>query len=352
MARRRDKNYRGAGIRESIMVLFKNINLVKVECAFCKKDFFRSRGQSNEAQKFGWKQYCSPDCISADRIKRQIFSCENCGKKFERSFHEISLHNYCSQSCAAVVNNKNCRKRKAKPKTCPICQKQLTDRGRRYCSKRCKTRALRSYTPRDLLRIIKSNARELKRIPTKREMREIASICVHSFGSWNNAIVTAGLEPNRSHNQRMYKCMRTRASDGHICDSVSELIIDNWLTENNIAHDRNISYPNTNHKADWGINFQERTIFVEYFGLAKDSPRYDKSVEEKKDICRKQKIQLIEIYPENLYFRAHVDRERLKEKFKYLLTCRGAGIRTQRISPSRRVHVTVTPRPDVSRENF
>ena len=303
------------------------MNLIETKCAFCGKEFFRTKGRFNEARKFGWKQYCSWECLSKDKIKKGVLFCENCGRDIERTLNEVSSHNYCSQSCAAIMNNRKYRKRKAKLRTCPICKKQFGG-NRKYCSKQCKLEVLRSYTPQDLIKIIKKVARELKRTPAKREIRKIADMCVHSFGSWNNAIVAAGLEPNRSHNQQMYKCTHAKALDGHICNSVSELIIDNWLTENKIIHDRNVPYPKTNHKADWGINFKGEIVFVEYFGLAKDSPRYDKSVEKKKDICRKYKIPLIEIYPKDLYFKGGVSRKKLKEKFRLII------VRPEGLAPS------------------
>ena len=287
------------------------MNLVKVRCAFCGKEFFRRKGQFNEAKKFGWKQYCSPKCLSKDKIKRQALVCENCGKSFLRKPSGISPHNYCSQSCAAIVNNKRYTRRRLKPvlKTCVKCKKQFkkSTGNKKYCSMKCRVEAERRYTSEQLLDIIKRTAQELKRVPAKRELKEIANICTKSFGSWNDAIIAAGFQPNRSHNQRMYKRTNTKALDGHLCDSVSELIIDNWFTKNKISHERNIPYPETNHKADWGINSKGKTIFVEYFGLAKDSSRYDRSITKKKTLCYKHKIKLIEVYPWDLYPKINLD---------------------------------------------
>ncbi|MDP1629092.1 MAG: hypothetical protein Q8L57_00575, partial [bacterium] len=229
--------------------------------------------------------------------------CVNCGKSFLRQPSQISTHNYCSQSCAATVNNRGYPKRKAELKTCVRCNKQFKrSKGNlKYCSVKCRVEAERRYTPEQLIDIIKLATQELKRVPAKRELKEIADICARSFGSWNNAIIAAGLQPNRSHSQRMYKRTTAKAVDGHICDSISELLIDNWLTKNKIKHERNAPYPNTNHRSDWVVNLQGKTIFVEYFGLAKDSPRYDRSIRKKKSLCQKYKIKLLEVYPWDLY---------------------------------------------------
>ena len=148
-------------------------------------------------------------------------------------------------------------------------------------------------------------------------MEGIVKSCIKIFGSWNNAIQAAGFIPNRSHDNRMYKRVSTKAIDGHLCDSVSELLIDNWLYKNNILHERDVYYPKTHHKADWAVSIKNKNkkIFVEYFGLANDSLRYDRAIKEKKKLCHKNKISLVPIYPQNLYPKEFLE-DNLKEKFK------------------------------------
>jgi len=204
-------------------------------------------------------------------------------------------------------------KRKAILKICLQCKKKYKKENLKYCSLLCRRRA-EGKTKKELLGFIKKSAEKLKRTPTKRELKSISNLCCKNFGTWNNAVLAANLTPNRSHDNRMYKRIKTKALDGHLCDSISELIIDNWLTENNIYHQKNIPYPETQHKADWGIDFKGKIIFVEYFGLAKDSPRYDLSILKKKALCQKHKIKLISIYPQNLY--PKID---LRDKLKIFL---------------------------------
>ena len=172
-----------------------------------------------------------------------------------------------------------------------------------YCSLRCrrKTEADRSYTPSQLIELLKQAALETQRTPAKREIRTLAGQCTRAFGTWNNAIIAAGLEPNRSHDHRMYKRVLAKALDGHICDSISEATIDNWLYKNGISHERYYRYPEGNYEADWTVTTAGKIVFIEYFGLANDSPRYDRSTKKKQALCRKHGIQLIEIYPRDLY---------------------------------------------------
>jgi hypothetical protein len=155
------------------------------------------------------------------------------------------------------------------------------------------------YTKAEIVLAIQKATKELGRPPAKRELKNVSDKCAGMFGSWNNAIVAAGLTPNRSDDNRMYRRTKTKAHDGHLCDSVSEAIIDNWLTQNKISHTRDTKYPTTNHRADWAI--KDSKVFIEYFGLAKDSSRYDRAVKEKIKLCHKNKIKLIEIYPKDLY---------------------------------------------------
>ena len=290
-------------------------NLKKVKCKNCGKAIYRSLGRINENLKLGNNFYCSRKCEYQYKTKKKNLTCENCGKQFERTPHEVSLHNYCSRSCATIVNNRKNPKRKAQFRTCLGCGKQFKKSlgNLKYCSAECR-RKTEYYTQKKVLNILSKIARKLRRTPSRREVNGVDKVARRLFGSWNNAVSAAGLTPNRSHSNRMYKRTNAKASDGHLCDSISELLIDNWLNKNKIEHKRNVPYPDTNHKADWGINFKKEIVFIEYFGLAKDSPRYDESIIKKKALCRKYKIKLIEIYSSDLYPKIKLD-----TKFKVFL---------------------------------
>lgn len=297
--------------------------LKKLFCANCKKSVYRNAGRFHENTKLGWKTYCSRKCEYQHKRRRQKLACENCGELFERTIHAISLHNYCSQSCAAIINNKKCLKGQAKIKPtlkiCLECGKQYkkSTSNIKYCSLSCRRKA-DWYTPEDLLNIIKNTVQKLKRVPARRELKNINDSCKKAFGSWNNAVMAAGFTPNRSHDNRMYKRANAKALDGHLCDSISELLIDNWLYKNNISHERDVHYPGTHHKTDWEISIRNQKLFVEYFGLANDSPRYDRAVKEKIKLCDKHKITLISIYPKDIYPKIFLE-SNLKEKFKSFL---------------------------------
>lgn len=174
-----------------------------------------------------------------------------------------------------------------------------------FCSLSCRVRSQKKYSRTALLDIIKTFAQHLGRAPVRRELGRVSFACIREFGSWNNAVIAAQLNPHRSCDQRMYKRVRTKASDGHSCDSISEAIIDNWLTQKRVPHERDRRYPGTHYKADWVIG----DTFVEYFGLASDSSRYDVAIREKQKLAQQHSIRLIEVYPEDLYPRIKLTRK-------------------------------------------
>lgn len=303
------------------------MNLIKIKCAFCGREYFREIGRVNEAKKFGWNQYCSKECQRRAKFKRVEKPCgnPNCKKLVSRTLKDFRKSKsgliFCSRSCAATVNNKKHPKRHLEPKfkICIKCGKQFLKRKGyfKYCSPECKNKVRPRYTPQKLIEIIRRKVQELGRVPTRRELENIDNACRKFFGSWNNAVIAAGFQPNRSHNQRMYKCLKIKACDGHLCNSISESIIDDWLSENKIHHEKDIPYPETHHKTDWAIFINNRKIFIEYFGLANDSPRYDRTIEEKKKLCHKYKIELIEIYHWDLYPKRQFEKK-IKRKLKDL----------------------------------
>lgn len=101
----------------------------EVSCKKCGKQFFRSNGRYNEAKKFGWNQYCSKKCLFGDRIKQKLLNCECCGKKIFRTPCAVSPHNYCSRSCAAIVNNRNDPKRAPRFRACLKCGNKFSVSG-------------------------------------------------------------------------------------------------------------------------------------------------------------------------------------------------------------------------------
>lgn len=278
--------------------------LLSTPCSACTKLFLQRKNHITENFKLGHNLYCSEKCQFNHRKTGEYLTCDNslCKNSFYRVKNDILKYNYCSQSCAAIVNNQ--RYPKWPKRYCAKCRREFKNRESKYCSSKCGWSAFKShrmpkYGSEEICEIINKLAKKLGRSPARRELGSTSHMAIRSFGTWNNAILAASLIPNRSDDNRMYRRTKTRAKDGHACDSISEAIVDNWLHRNQIKHARNVGYPSTNHLADWSI--KNGKIFIEYFGLAKDSPRYDQSIEQKQKLCKEHDIKLISIYPKDLY---------------------------------------------------
>lgn len=123
------------------------------------------------------------------------------------------------------------------------------------------------------------------------------SACYHVardiFGTWNKAIEAAGFDPNPVMFAKKYV-----ARDGDICDSLAERIIDDYLSRRNIKHVRNYPYPGN---GGFTVDFKIGDIWIEFFGLSGQLKRYDFLKRKKIKLAKDVGINLIKIYPKDLF---------------------------------------------------
>jgi hypothetical protein len=119
-------------------------------------------------------------------------------------------------------------------------------------------------------------------------------------GSWFEAMVKSGALPEGT--LVTSRGIRSIASDGHICSSGPERIIDDWLSEHGIPHEREPMYPyHPNHnpngrkRADWLVG----DTYIEYFGLHGNS-EYDSRSQQKFLMARSEGLKLIPVYPTDM----------------------------------------------------
>jgi len=254
------------------------------------KIFSRSNGRYNEAIKFGWKQFCTPECLARNRDKRLRFVCENCGKKILRKPSDISLHNYCSHSCAVIVNNKLHPRNPGVIKSCAFCGRDFKSREK-YCSRKCKDSG--SVIPEDtLLSQIRNFVSKNDRIPYKYEIPHYHAFRSR-FGTWNKAIVAAGFKPNPVMFAKKYI-----AKDGDKCDSLVEKIIDDYLSRRKIKHMRSFPYPGNE---GFTVDFKVGDYWIEFFGLSGGLKRYDELKVRKLRLAKRHKLNIISIYPKDIF---------------------------------------------------
>lgn len=204
-----------------------------------------------------------------------------------------SANLYCSRSCSVRTNNQKFPKRKKKivKLKCKSCGKRFIREGQSfYCSRKCKNKD-QIISKKEICKQIKNFYKKHYRIPLKREFAHY-SAARNRFGTWNKAIEATGFKSNPVIFAKKYI-----ANDGHICDSFTEKIIDDWLYSNYIKHKRNVPYPNSAYTADFLIKGK----FVEFLGLSGELKEYDKNVKIKERLAEKYKLKLIKIYPKDLF---------------------------------------------------
>ncbi len=148
----------------------------------------------------------------------------------------------------------------------------------------------------DICKDIKDFYRKNGRIPLKKEY-EHYSTAQRRFGSWNKAVKATGFKTNP-----VLFAKRFTAKDGHICDSFTERIIDDWFYSQKIKHKRNVPYPDSRYNAD----FEIKGFFVEFFGLSGEVREYDKKIKIKEGIAKRYKINLIKIYSKDIFPENHL----------------------------------------------
>ncbi|MBN2501266.1 MAG: hypothetical protein JXB38_10850 [Anaerolineales bacterium] len=142
---------------------------------------------------------------------------------------------------------------------------------------------------------------QLQKKPSVQRVKEL-------FGSWLQALIEADiLDDDVRRTSRGIHCI---ANDGHICFSLGEKTIDDYLFSNDIPHEKEQPYPEGKYRVDFVVN----DVFIEYFGL-KGNLDYDKRTEQKQKLCKKHNIKLVALYPSDL-----VSIKKLERKLQFLIS--------------------------------
>lgn len=120
------------------------------------------------------------------------------------------------------------------------------------------------------------------------------------YGSWFRALAeTSALPHSVLVTARGIRCL---AQDGHICHSLDEQRVDDWLFGHGFRHEREPAYPvhpslnpQGHRRADWSV----LDTFIEYFGLVGDSD-YEKKMDEKIALAEHLRIRMIALYPSDI----------------------------------------------------
>jgi len=159
-----------------------------------------------------------------------------------------------------------------------------------------------AYSKEELIEIFKSvykeppNVRQLiKDVKNKKICFGINTINT-VFISYDEFVFMCGMQPNSTTGQKRY------AKDGHLCDSIEESIIDDFLFNNNIEHEVHKKYYefiqgfNKRYMCDFYL--KDGTV-VEYFGFINHKIYVDK-IRKKVETLKEYNIPYIDIYPKDL----------------------------------------------------
>ena len=115
------------------------------------------------------------------------------------------------------------------------------------------------------------------------------------MGSFFLALIKSGILPEGT--QKLKMGTKAMAKDGHVCFSIVEKDIDDFLFKSKILHKKEVYYPGSEFRADWEVVKDGKRCFIEYFGLM-SKKEYALKVEHKRIIAIENNIELIAIYPE------------------------------------------------------
>jgi len=302
------------------------IELVEVECCNCKNKFHKTVHRYRQYIKCDWNFFCSKECQGQFKNNSKKLKCFKCEKDIFvlRNVYDnsVSKRFFCSHSCSAKVSNRdrgpktpierNNIKRglvrhytklgRLRDKLCAVCGKTFksTSPSHLCCSRNChsiyKFGSL-PYTKDDVVNIITNIGITTKRTPQKRDCEtKLYHAAVRLFGTWNKTMGACNLKPNHS----KFSKIRLKCLDGHISDSISEKIIDDWLCSNNIKHEKNKKYPKSNMNCDFYL--VDHDIWVEYYGLIGSScPDYDNTIKLKEALVKENNLNFMSIKPNDLY---------------------------------------------------
>lgn len=124
-----------------------------------------------------------------------------------------------------------------------------------------------------------------------------------NWGSFTNCIISLGLEPVCCQVKNAFS-RRVLSNDKHMCFSQEECMVDNYLYERQINHEKEVYYPfskkyncNKKKRCDFLITTSTGVlVYIEYAGLI-NKEKYSRKMKEKIELCKELDINLIVVYP-------------------------------------------------------
>lgn len=166
-------------------------------------------------------------------------------------------------------------------------------------------KSIKKYYDKNLiLEQLKNKANEIGRTPLGYELNSLGLPSEKTFdrlfGTYRKAVTRVNLPINA----KLYgNCEVKYATNGEPCFSTSELVITEYLISHGLSYIKEPYYKDYINDERCGIkrfDWKVGNYFIEYFGMC-GIPSYDKKTKEKIKICQDNNINLIEIYPDDMF---------------------------------------------------
>lgn len=314
--------------------------LIEFKCDFCGCNGQKKTGHYNYNIRRGIPNYCSKECVYKAKDSKVSAVCSFCGEKIQvlNSVFNASVNKrfFCGHSCSAKYSNSRRKhseetknkiastldamwKEKLKDRPprvkkkrdrsssklivrCSVCDTEFSSYNKKasVCSLKCRTVlqcGTDTFRKDQVVNAILNSYRSKGCSPQRRDMaNRLIKDANKFFGSWNKAVKECGLEPNNSKFQKV----RVKTADGHMCDSLSERIVDNTLFHNGLIHDRNKLYSQDS-RLNCDFYVPEKDLWIEYFGLYGQNEEYDHTVSIKKELAKTLGLKWMFLVPDDLY---------------------------------------------------
>ena len=165
----------------------------------------------------------------------------------------------------------------------------------------------RSISDEEALDLLAKLGEELGHVPLREEVKKCewtpdVGTYIRRFGSYKNTLKMAGFDSGRIYISKA----------GVKCNSQYEVKIANALEKHDVPYLKEIKYKKVMpsfekaYRFDFAIEKNNQKYYIEFFGITGVST-YDVKIKEKQQVCRENSINLISLYPDDIYGKSYDD---------------------------------------------
>lgn len=165
----------------------------------------------------------------------------------------------------------------------------------------------RSTSPEEALDLLAKLKDELGRVPLKNDVDKCkwlpsADYYYLYFGGHKEALNRIGLKIPKTYESK----------SGVKCNSQYELKIANALEKHNVSYEKEVQYKTVipdfpkAYRFDFAIEKDDVKYYIEFFGIT-GVHSYEEKTREKIELCRNNSINLISLFPEDIYSKSYDD---------------------------------------------